>query len=507
MVSTATFTDRRAVGETRLVGIGRAPLLWLLTALVIVAALTFGGGTRQGLWSNAVVELVGLALIGWVLPAVVREPACAQRWTLAIVVAVVVVPICQLVRLPPAMWTLLPGRAAIVAAYREAGVGLPWLPVSLDPAATWRSALSLLPAVAVYLATRHLGTRARRSLSLLLVAVGVASVMLGLAQLMQGPASALRLYPITNPTSSVGFFANRNHYAALLYCLIPFTAAWTIGALVDRRPGRALGLAVCVLVYAALVLGVGMALSRAGMVLAIAAGLASLALAVVRAQQRAGYGLLAIGAAILVGTILVVQFAFFGLLGRFGDDALAGYRFTIAATTVEAARAFQPAGSGMGTFVPVYQMFEIPGGLLPSYVNHAHDDWLEIWLEGGWLAIAVIAAFLVWFVAAAIRAWRAPPGRVHDVDRALARAASIAIVLLLLHSTVDYPLRTTALATVFAFCCALLSPPVAPAPGGVAAVEAGWRERPARRRDVRRGLATWRLRRPTRAWHVRRQPY
>jgi hypothetical protein len=38
----------------------------------------------------------------------------------------------------------------------------------------------------------------------------------------------------------------------------------------------------------------------------------------------------------------------------------------------------------------------------------------------------------------------------------LQRAASIAVGAVLLHSFVDYPLRTETIAIVFAFCCGLL---------------------------------------------------
>ena len=50
--------------------------------------------------------------------------------------------------------------------------------------------------------------------------VGIIGVFVGLFQVAGGPESPLRYFEITNPTEAVGFFANRNHFAALLYCLI-----------------------------------------------------------------------------------------------------------------------------------------------------------------------------------------------------------------------------------------------------------------------------------------------
>ena len=53
---------------------------------------------------------------------------------------------------------------------------------------------------------------------------------LGILQVAQGPTSALRFYQFTNPNEAVGFFANRNHFAALVNVLILLTAAWAVEA-------------------------------------------------------------------------------------------------------------------------------------------------------------------------------------------------------------------------------------------------------------------------------------
>src|SRR5699024_8169815 len=98
-------------------------------------------------------------------------------------------------------------------------------------------------------------------------------------------------------------------------------------------------------------------------------------------------------------------------------------------------------------------------GLRNVYANHAHNDWLELWLEGGWLALALIAGFLVWFGKTAISVWRSPLRGGHALDRGLAEAASITAALYLLHGLVDYGLRTTALMVVFGFCIAMMIPP------------------------------------------------
>ncbi len=451
-------------------------------------SLLLGGGTRQGLWSDAAVQLVSLALLAVSLRSLPTRDATRLVVPAVIVITAVAVPLMQLFPLPFEWWTNLPGRSAIAEIYREIGATAPWLTVSLDPRATERAIISLIPAIAVFLAVIQLGHGARRSLSLLFVAVGVVSVVVGLAQLMQGADSPLRFYPITNPNQSVGFFANRNHYAALLYSVVPITAAWLVGLTYDRRPERWFGLVVCSLTYVALILGLAMAQSRAGVLLALLCFAGSLLIAGSERGRTATRTVVLISIVFAAGLVAAVQYAFFGVLARFDDGVVDQFRLVIDATTATGARSFQPIGSGLGTFVPVYQMFEQPGALLTTYVNHAHNDWFELWLEGGWPVLGVLALFVAWFAFSVARIWRGQQAERPAIDRTLARAACVVIVALLLHSAVDYPLRTTALMTLFAFCCALLVEPISPSSWALLTRTSmgDWRERFERRRRSKR---------------------
>lgn len=429
-------------------------------------ALAMGGGTLQGLWSDALVQLCCLPLLGFALSKLWLEPIPSRaKWPLALIAAAALLPLLQLVRLPPFIWTSLPGRAPVAAAYQAGGLALPWEPLSLDPGATWLSFLSMLPAFSVFLALLFLELRTRRILSLLILGFAFVSVLLGLAQIAGGPASPLRFYDPTNPDNSVGFFANSNHYAALLTAAIPISAAWAVGMALDERSRRAVAVALLFMAYAVLLLGLGMAHSRAGLILAFVGGLASTALAWgsgFTGADRAGRMklLLLLISANLCGLVLAFQFGFVGIANRLEHQSvLEDLRWPIAQVTTHALEANLPLGVGFGAFEPVYQMFEPPAVTLSDYVNHAHDDWLETVLDGGVPAVALMLAFVFWYAYASIRIWREPPRAGRAVDRALARAGPIVVGLLLLHSTVDYPMRTTSLMVVFAFAAALMIPP------------------------------------------------
>jgi hypothetical protein len=427
------------------------------TSFVVILAMLFGGGGGYG-WSDAVVQLAALPLLAWALFKL--TPSQLDRggqWALVLLCAIFAWPLLQLIPMPPSLWSGLPGRGEIALAYGAAGVTLPWLPISLYPTATWLGLLSLLPATAVFLAALSLDRRSRRVLILVILIVIFASAVLDMLQIMGGEESPLRFYDVTNRGRAVGFFANSNHNAAFLYSAIPFITAYAIGIVLDQRRHQTIGLVLLALLMVAIIIGLTASQSRAGMALLFVAGFSSLLLAWRYSQGQSGRRLLrfAVGANI-IALVLAFQFGFVAFMQRVEGQGLEDMRWPVARVTSQAAIANLPFGSGLGTFTPIYEKFEPRTTLEVRYVNHAHNDWLELWLTGGLPAVALAAGFLAWLAASTFKLWRGGHSETPVLDLALARAASIVVVLLLLHSMMDYPLRTTALMVVFAIACAYL---------------------------------------------------
>lgn len=443
--------------------------LLLVCALVILTCLLFGGGTRAGFLSDVLVQLLSIPLLLVALVRLGKLPFVKHlRWALLLCLAIVLVPLLQVVPLPPRVWTALPNREPLVEAFQLLGAELPWMPISVSPRATWLSALSLLPPIAIFLSTLLLGYRERRAISLMLVAMGIVSVFLGLSQVAEGPGSSLRFFQVTNPSEAVGFFANRNHFAAALYAITMFAAAWAVEAAATPPPwGRArldtrwiVPLIASFTALVTLVAAQATARSRAGLGLTIVALLGAAAVAFRDRRNASGVtpARVLLAAATLAG-MFAAQFALYRLLERFADDPLKDARITVARLTTEAAQLYMPLGSGMGTFVPVYGMLERPeGAVLDTYVNRAHNDFLELWLEAGVVGLGLVALFLAWLVVQSLRLWRRnAPGR--EIDLSLARAATIVVALIIAHSFADYPLRTAAIMAILAFACGILVPP------------------------------------------------
>ncbi|MFZ0845991.1 MAG: O-antigen ligase family protein [Pseudolabrys sp.] len=424
------------------------------TSALLFLALVLGGGSLQGRWSDALIQLASLPLLALVFfnPQLMRMP----RGPIVLACLLIALPMVQLIPLPPALWTALPGREGIAQGYNAAGVALPWLPISLAPIITWHSLLSLLPVIAVFLATLCLSGRQRRILVIVILAFAFLSVLLDMLQMMQGESSSLRFYATATADRAVGFFANSNHNAAFLYCAMPLAVAWGTGT--RRRPFLAV---LIVLLLGAIVVGLALAQSRTGLILGAVAGISCLVLFFrdgKRISRRRAFGAIAGGSVVVL--LIAFQFGFVSISKRVQDgDLMADLRWPVASITIKAALANLPFGTGFGTFVPVYQTVEPRSLLSDRYVNRAHDDWLELLLEGGVLSAFGILIFLAWFCRLSLQAWRPTPKDSDALDAAIPRAGTVIVLLLMLHSIVDYPLRTTGLMALFAIGFALLIRP------------------------------------------------
>ncbi len=423
-----------------------------IAALVLLAfSFAFGGASHSHALRLALVELSSLPLLvlaarRLILTSVWRE----HRFSLGLLAAIVAIPLIQLIPLPPAVWTSLPGRDQMVLALELADLEPGWAPLSVTPDRTWRSALALVPPAAFFLAMLTLSQTQRERLAQVCVAAAVAGILLGAAQLVGG--ERLYLWDWVQAGQIRGFFANRNHLASSLLVAMPFAVIFGAATL-RRRDGRTAALWIGALFAGLVIVALAAIRSRAGITLFGPVMLVSL----LGAWIAAGRGRLGPGLLVLVGSIgaaltTVAVLALPTVLARFDTEGAPEGRFERWPLVAETAQTYLPLGSGMGSFDAVYRSVEPLEELDSSFFNQAHNEYLETWLEAGWLGIGIILAFLIWYVRRSWKAWNAPPSREGDLQR----AASIGIGVLLLHSAGDYPLRTVTLAVVFAMCCGLL---------------------------------------------------
>src|SRR6476646_2389317 len=83
-----------------------------ICAITMVGCLLLGGSATSGLLSDVILQLLAIPLVLtslWRL-ADDRERLRQSRWALLFCVALVLLPVLQLVPLPPHIWTALPNR-------------------------------------------------------------------------------------------------------------------------------------------------------------------------------------------------------------------------------------------------------------------------------------------------------------------------------------------------------------------------------------------------------------
>ena len=424
-----------------------------IAAMVLLAfSFAFGGASQGHALRLALVELASLPLLvlasrRLILAGLWRE----HQFSLALLAAVVAIPLIQLIPLPPAVWTSLPGRDQMALALELAGLEPGWAPLSVAPDRTWGSALALAPPAALFLAMLSLSHPQRERLVQFCIAAAIVGILLGAAQLASG-GSALYLWSWTGPASVAGFFANRNHLASFLLIALPFAVIFGAATL-RRRDQKAAALWIGGLFAGLAVVALAAIRSRAGITLFAPVMVFSLLAAWIAAGRgRPGPGLLVLVGAVGAALTAVAVLALPPILERFDTENQLEGRSNRWPLVAETAQTYLPLGSGIGSFDAVYRSVEPLEELDSTFFNQAHNEYLETWLEAGWLGIGVILAFLVWYFRRCWTAWKAPPSREGDLQR----AASIGIGVLILHSVGDYPLRTVTLGVVFALCCGLL---------------------------------------------------
>jgi O-antigen ligase len=451
----------------------------IVCVLALLVCVIFGGATRNFQLGDVFAEALCVPLLFFTVARVARrEQSAVVVAGICVAALFLIVPLLQLIPLPPGIWTRLPGREPIAATFRMAGAPLPWLGASLAPASTRQSLFSLLPAATVFLSAAQLDRRDRRVALGAMLGVGAASVVIGMLQVAQGPDSPLRLY-FADP-EAVGLFANRNHYAALLYCCVMIAATWFIAAFVEWWAGvgaaqrrvfplqQAISVAALAALVGLLLLGLVLAQSRAGLVLAILA----IILAFAATIPFAGGGAIArpTFVAALAITLLAgasVDYLLYDTIQRAKTGVVYEDRARIAARAKPVVAANFPIGSGFGTFPAVYAANETNATAFPSLVNRAHNEYVEWLVEGGVFGGLMIVAGAGWLAWVAGRVWLARR-RSGFLDNCLSRACAAAPALLLIHSGADYPLRTVAVMGVAALAVGAAVAPDDPAPASAA---------------------------------------
>jgi len=425
-------------------------------ALVAFLILTFltGGSSRADVTSLVILLPAAVLCCGIAAWGLRPQHLAAYRGPALLMAATLVLTASHLVPLPPALWHALPGRELIVEHDRLLGFTGLWRPVSFNPAGTRDVLYGLAVPLAVLLLGVRLGQDRLARLLPVVIVFGCLSGLWAILQFAGGLDSIFYTYRVSNPDVATGAFANRNHQALFLAALYPLLGVFATsqpenGTRRDSARGKrisALGIAVFLLPL--IIVGgsrIGLVAAMAGMV----AGALFYATAVPR-ERGGGRGrsvfrvALGLGAVAVVGLLALMLFtARTAAFDRvFQASSTQELRFKVWPIIAELVGRYFPVGSGIGSFVPVFQVAEPDAILRPTYLNHAHNEGLEIALTAGLPGMLLMAAALVALVVWTRRAFA------RGGTEKLAQGGVAVIMLLVLGSLTDYPLRTPFLSCV-----------------------------------------------------------
>jgi O-antigen ligase len=422
------------------------PIIFWILLLYLGFVLLLGGGARPDIQSLVILRPIAVLVCGFAVIGLKREDCRRYRFLLAFALALFLLPLLHLIPLPEALWESLPGRAIVREGDQLAGLDGVWRPLSMLPSLTWNAFYALFVPLAALLLAIRLRPAEQQALLPFLICLGIASGFLGLLQVVGGEQGPLYLYRITNFGAAVGFFANRNHQAVLLACLFPMIALYASAACetIEQARLRTVVALASGLVIAPLLLVTG---SRAGFVAGLV-GVASIPLVYRRprvakpsaARRTSSFGLAAIGGVgISVLAVVTVLFDRAEAVDRISaSGGLEESRFAVWGPIVAMGKAYFPFGSGAGTFQEIYKLGEPDELLGPTYLNHAHNDWLEVFMTSGAAGLILMAVAVVAWGWGSVRIWRARRG---GLTLGPARLASIILLILGLASLADYPLR------------------------------------------------------------------
>lgn len=412
--------------------------------LLVIAVIFGGGGVRYGLM-NAAVQISAIFVLAFNSSRLIDFFLRAPR-TLRILTALsFLLPLLQLLPLPPGLWSVLPGRELESQSLALVNRSDHWMTWTVNPARTLVAFIGLLAPFTILVTAYGQSRDFRHSAFKWIAALGVINILVGAVQLASG-RQLLNWYGGGNPDHLYGTFANHN--SAGLFLVISLCAL--IGVRTDltlshRMIKAALGILI--------VSGVFLTQSRSSIALLVIPAFQLLLQYLHRSRDRISIRSVAmtIAPVLLVlgglGALATGNSKVGDILHRF-DDLKDGRPLIWQDTAVAIAR-YWPMGSGAGTFDEVFQIDESLENVNSHLAGRAHNDYLEILLENGiWGGILAIA----WI----IYALRLSIAHLYRFPLHLLAPTGI-LIAISMQSLLDYPLRNQAIMCLAAAMIALLA--------------------------------------------------
>ena len=427
--------------------------LGIASIIFFICAIILGGGGSRFPMSEMIIYLSALPALYFAIFASRQDGVSAsnaERSITILIIALLGLILLQVIPLPAFLWQAMPGRenlAEISALVDEEGAWRSW---SIDPSRTLYSALYLIAPITAYTAVRKISLRQQRMILAIMLIVAALHLVVAFAQAASG-GEAFYLYKTSHIGLPIGLFANRNHSALLLLVIMIMMAP-----LICRTPSKiSMGQLMVYWIFA-LILSIGiLATSSRAVTILWALTLVMMVLTFIPKSRRR-LGFIGVGISSILGTVIIGALAVSGKLGNLSslverfqqsDD----HRYEFWPDTIQTLLHFLPFGSGLGTFDAAFRSQETLEIVGSHFVNHAHNDYIEIGIELGAFGLVILFFFFKTIFGQAKNIFM-------DFKKgerpALPLYALGSLSVTAIHSLVDYPARSISIAV---FCGALIA--------------------------------------------------
>ena len=413
-------------------------LIFLALCNFIFVFCFFGGGEPQlnfnlGLmFISSMFLIFGLAINNSYY-IISRVPVYVKYF----LIAPIILPLIQLIPIPADILASFPGQELRFDVLHLVGKSTTWQPISLAPKETAYTAAMGIFFLGFLIACIAIERQKFDFLALSLVIMVAIGALIGALQ-SSGAYPFLKFYEHAHNNAATGFFANKNHMALILSVSLLITKNLIFEK--KWKHSQILFFSFTIFVFVSVV----STNSRAGILLVIIAIIFTNSAYLNNISNK----MIAILILPFVSFLYYVYSSniFNKVYMRFSDLSIDGrWDFLINSTSMM--RDFFIFGSGYGSFSSIYMTREGIDSVYPFYTNHLHNDFLQLFIEGGLLSLVILAflAFLIY------KAWRA--SSTSQSSRSAVQTGLSIIALFAIHSVVDYPLRRPA--AIVYFCIGL----------------------------------------------------